>query len=124
TVTFIQQPGDFYRAKLDWSSYTPPSDFGEYRIYLSPDGTLLSAVVIESITDKSRKDHTVEGLRTETDYYFGITCVDVHGNESTLSLTQVTAQDTLAPNPPTNLTATGVDLAIELSWDNPTTNTD
>lgn len=71
---------------LDWSGYTPPSDFQTYRVYRSTSSftSVTQAQLIyptpgdPDLTDTSYQDNTaVDG----TNYYYAVTAVDDVGNE-------------------------------------------
>ncbi len=86
---------------IDWSSYTPPADFGHYSVYRSTASfaDVSDMTAIETVIDASAKAYTDTSTVEGTDYYYAVACVDAAGNENT-SVTcagPVRSEDNLAP---------------------------
>ncbi|HNI10525.1 MAG TPA: fibronectin type III domain-containing protein, partial [bacterium] len=90
-------------------------DFSKYRIYFgSTSNPTVQTDSSLSISDTSR---TMTGLTNGTTYYFRVSAVDIWGNQSSLS-TQASGipNDTVPPSTPSLISATGGNLAVNLTW--------
>jgi len=68
---------------LDWSGYTPPADFGSYRIYRSERNfsSTLGLTVIKTITNPSTKTWTDSTTQDGVDFYYAVGVRDTAANE-------------------------------------------
>ncbi len=103
----------FTTVDLTWSaSIDDESGIAGYNVYVN--GTLEQTV--------EEPNATVSGLEPLTSYEFGVSAVDVAGNESAASfITLVTGMDespdTTAPEAPTNLVISAGANSVVFSWD-------
>jgi fibronectin type 3 domain-containing protein len=96
---------------LVWTAGSDNVAVTSYRLYRNGSTTPI-------LIDGSAKSYPDSGLAAGTTYTYVLTAVDAAGNESIASNTaSATTTDSVAPQPPTGLTATSVlDTEIKLSW--------
>lgn len=113
---------------LNWSGYTPPADFAEYRVYRSLKSfssvseaeaapTTAAVVLLARIGSSSQKSYQDRTTADDTDYYYAVTCVDTSqpGNEQL----EVTAAGPERSNPnyafafPPGLAFIGIGLTMQ-----------
>ena len=119
TLSHSQQADNLYTLDIEWSEYVADNYFKEYRVYYRKE--LQTAVVVNSITDNNLK-YIQKSIFSGINYSFGITCVDIFGNESELILQDIIVEDNSVPQPPTNLVVNPGLLSFSLTWDAPTKN--
>ena len=70
---------------LDWTGYTPPDDFSNYRVYRATSSfdDVSDLTPIATIDDASQTTYSDATTTDGTDYYYAVTCVDTDGNENT-----------------------------------------
>jgi len=94
------QADDGRSISLQWSGYTAPADFAEYRLYRSTTpftsvtatgvtrvntGTVLRTATHRSYDDAANRSDPTSPPLDFTDYYYAVTAVDTSGNESRIT---------------------------------------
>lgn len=108
-------------AELSWTNV---SDAASYTVYRSTSNftNTSSATQIQSLSALAYND---TGLTNGTTYWYAVSATDAAGNENTsVSATSVTANDTIDPALPASVSAsTNADGSVSVSWDAVSTDT-
>jgi len=102
--------GSATTASFSWNPST--DNVGVAGYYLSRNGTPLPTTALTTFQDS--------GLTENTTYTYQVEAFDLGGNVSAPLVINITTQNASAPNPPQNLTATGLmPEEVALSWQPP-----
>ncbi len=86
---------------LDWTGYTPPDDFSNYRVYRATSSfdDVSDLTPIATVDDASQTTYSDATTTDGTDYYYAVTCVDTDGkeNKSVTAVGPVQSVDDLGP---------------------------
>ncbi len=114
----LQASVEFTNVSLSWSPSQDNVGIEAYNVFIG--GTLSGST--------SSTAFLVENLNPLTDYNFGVTAVDLSGNESNMTTLLVStledaSPDTIPPSSPINLTASPSFSSVLLSWEAATDDT-
>lgn len=106
---------------VSWSALEYPGDFSHINIYRSTYAALDSLVLLASDPDETvyfgSPAYSDTAVVNDTEYCYGVTMVDVNGNEGPLDYFDcATPMDITPPSAPANLVAFGSPGQVAIGW--------
>jgi|GEM_PF-381614 len=115
TPTGLTATGLNGQVDLAWTANSE-SDLASYTLYRNTTNDSTNAAVLATVFVPNTT-YIDSSVTNETTYHYWLTATDSSGNESAQSTgTQATPADTQPPTAPTDLTATGLNGQVDLTW--------